>query len=27
MEQVMKLPNIEEKWDSQEVMDKMLSLV
>ena len=27
MEQVMKLPNIDEKWDSQEVMDKMLSLV
>jgi kynurenine 3-monooxygenase len=27
MEQVMKMPNIEANWDSQEVMDKMLELV
>jgi kynurenine 3-monooxygenase len=27
MEQVMKMPNIEANWDSQEVMDKMLELI
>jgi kynurenine 3-monooxygenase len=26
MDQVMEMPNIEEKWDSSEVMDKILSL-
>lgn len=27
MEQIMKISNIEEKWDDQEIMDKMLELV
>ena len=27
MEEIMRLPNIEQNWDSEEVMDKMLSLI